>query len=592
MDTCCDRSRSLASGINREFFSKMATRKPLPGYNHNLRYKGRIYHVQTEDSGLENPHIFTHVFLEGMIIASARTDYKELVEQANHEATVRKMMQKQHKELMKSLRRGEYAEKIIQMIGTLEPEQPLEVEIPAAAAAAEAEPPAAAEVDLATGPPTIETPVPAIAEPAAPAEQPPPVPAEQPPPTIDAPTTPLEPPAEKLPAAAELRPAPDLPEFPKLPDVPVKVTKPAADTDLEITQFLDVRKFKKDVTPPPRDRPAPATDLDIETTQPIDVQALKKEQADELPLFPESEKSHEVPVSVAPQQKPAQDERLKTPSFYSHVYRDDRARKDSREFVVVRERKRSRPPVPLVGQQKRERQASRVFGKPLPGSPRLPAAEEAIPEFDLTKPRRSGVYLVPGGPPQRPPHPDPKVRRQSQPGGHRRASSPQRYTAPSRTQSQTAVPTKRKRRTGSYQEVPAHRTGERTPPPSPPVSQPPPVPAPEPIPVASEPPPRPIREPAKPHTQPEVVAMRPAVIISEPVHVGTGTRKRPPSRPMPLEREAPAVPLVERKAEQPSKAPPRTAEPSGVFGSDLISERSLDEVILAYLAEDSEGGEE
>jgi hypothetical protein len=86
--------------------------------------------------------------------------------------------------------------------------------------------------------------------------------------------------------------------------------------------------------------------------------------------------------------------------------------------------------------------------------------------------------------------------------------------------------------------------------------------------------------------------MRPAVIISEPVHVGTGTRKRPPSKPVHLERKAPAIPLVERKAEQQAKAPPRTAEPSGVFGSDLISERSLDEVILAYLAEDGEGGEE
>jgi hypothetical protein len=38
--------------------------------------------------------------------------------------------------------------------------------------------------------------------------------------------------------------------------------------------------------------------------------------------------------------------------------------------------------------------------------------------------------------------------------------------------------------------------------------------------------------------------------------------------------------------------PPRAAEPPSVFGSDLISERSLDEVILAYLAEDSEASED
>lgn len=39
------------------------------------------------------------------------------------------------------------------------------------------------------------------------------------------------------------------------------------------------------------------------------------------------------------------------------------------------------------------------------------------------------------------------------------------------------------------------------------------------------------------------------------------------------------------RARTPSKP---ASEPASVFGSDLISERSLDEVILAYLAEDSE----
>ena len=49
------------------------------------------------------------------------------------------------------------------------------------------------------------------------------------------------------------------------------------------------------------------------------------------------------------------------------------------------------------------------------------------------------------------------------------------------------------------------------------------------------------------------------------------------------------------KSSRPAPSPPKrpsqsgTREPASVFGSDLISERSLDEVILAYLAEDSEG---
>ena len=37
----------------------------IPGYNHNVKYKEGVYHIQTEDSGLDNPHIITHLFIGG-----------------------------------------------------------------------------------------------------------------------------------------------------------------------------------------------------------------------------------------------------------------------------------------------------------------------------------------------------------------------------------------------------------------------------------------------------------------------------------------------------------------------------------------------
>ncbi len=89
-----------------------ATREPLGGYNHNIRYHERIYHVQTEDSGLARPHILTHLFLDGMIVASLRTDYSELISAPDNEAVVREIMQEQHKQIMKMLRRGDLDERI------------------------------------------------------------------------------------------------------------------------------------------------------------------------------------------------------------------------------------------------------------------------------------------------------------------------------------------------------------------------------------------------------------------------------------------------------------------------------------------------
>ena len=42
----------------------------IPGFNHNIKHKGRIYHIQTEDSGPKNPHIITHLFVGGNVLAS------------------------------------------------------------------------------------------------------------------------------------------------------------------------------------------------------------------------------------------------------------------------------------------------------------------------------------------------------------------------------------------------------------------------------------------------------------------------------------------------------------------------------------------
>ena len=42
-------------------------KKAVTGFNHNIKHKGKLYHVQTEDSGVNNPHIITHLFVGGNI---------------------------------------------------------------------------------------------------------------------------------------------------------------------------------------------------------------------------------------------------------------------------------------------------------------------------------------------------------------------------------------------------------------------------------------------------------------------------------------------------------------------------------------------
>jgi hypothetical protein len=90
---------------------------PQLGYNHNIPHRGRLYHVQTEDSGLAKAHIFTHVFYDGTIIASNKVTYDPEVEVANLDQHIIGLMQESHKAMIRSLRRSEYDQKIFQYIG-------------------------------------------------------------------------------------------------------------------------------------------------------------------------------------------------------------------------------------------------------------------------------------------------------------------------------------------------------------------------------------------------------------------------------------------------------------------------------------------
>lgn len=84
---------------------------PLLGYNTNVRHKGKLYHIQTEDSGLQHPHIITHLFADGgRIVSSKKTSYAEHIGVEDIKTFVKKMMQDQHKGMLISLRDGLFDE--------------------------------------------------------------------------------------------------------------------------------------------------------------------------------------------------------------------------------------------------------------------------------------------------------------------------------------------------------------------------------------------------------------------------------------------------------------------------------------------------
>jgi hypothetical protein len=99
---------------------------PLLGFNNNVRHRGRIFHIQTEDSGVKNPRIVTHLFADGgRIIKTTRTEYAEHVERPDMQAFVRGLMKEQHKSMFTALRLGHIDALLEDVCGKFE--QPLPV---------------------------------------------------------------------------------------------------------------------------------------------------------------------------------------------------------------------------------------------------------------------------------------------------------------------------------------------------------------------------------------------------------------------------------------------------------------------------------
>jgi hypothetical protein len=93
----------------------VAKRSPILGYNHNVRYRGLVFHVQTEDSGLLSPHLFTHLFHGGVIISTRKLVY----DAGAAEDAIKSLMQAQHKAVLKDLKKGSFDDKIdVYLAGT------------------------------------------------------------------------------------------------------------------------------------------------------------------------------------------------------------------------------------------------------------------------------------------------------------------------------------------------------------------------------------------------------------------------------------------------------------------------------------------
>lgn len=78
----------------------------ITGFNTDIEHGGVVYHVQTEDKGLDAPLILSLVYSGGEILASKRSRYEDLIASGFNEEVLAQRLQRQHRLICAAINAG------------------------------------------------------------------------------------------------------------------------------------------------------------------------------------------------------------------------------------------------------------------------------------------------------------------------------------------------------------------------------------------------------------------------------------------------------------------------------------------------------
>ena len=90
----------------------------ITGFNTDIDFEGQVYHVQTEDKGLDNPVIETLVYTGGQILCARKDSYSELIISGTcDDEPVQRRMETQHREMIRDIRDGTLSKEDLEPFG-------------------------------------------------------------------------------------------------------------------------------------------------------------------------------------------------------------------------------------------------------------------------------------------------------------------------------------------------------------------------------------------------------------------------------------------------------------------------------------------
>ncbi len=80
----------------------------LTGFNTNIPFNGKTYHVQTEDREGDDPIFESLVYTQGQILDAYRTRYANLVAKGYDQKALAGVLESQHKRIIRWIKNGRY----------------------------------------------------------------------------------------------------------------------------------------------------------------------------------------------------------------------------------------------------------------------------------------------------------------------------------------------------------------------------------------------------------------------------------------------------------------------------------------------------
>jgi len=80
----------------------------ITGFNTDIKHNEKVYHIQTEDKGLQNPYIESLVYVGGEILASKKTSYAEQLKTGVDDKWIGSLMEQQHRTMIAAIKRGRF----------------------------------------------------------------------------------------------------------------------------------------------------------------------------------------------------------------------------------------------------------------------------------------------------------------------------------------------------------------------------------------------------------------------------------------------------------------------------------------------------